>query len=167
METFFPVKKNTEIHLLDFDSSEIFNKSQKTPLRVESNGLTDAINSQTSALQGILTQTIGGSGSTDQLLPSDVRDVLKTLKNPRDFKSVTFDSIVGNEDAKSIFRTEVLLPIKAKKSGVLDLSIYENNRGILFFGSPGNGKTIFVHAIATELVKLYKEIGLSENDVSF
>lgn len=159
--------KKAELRFLKFDSNHLFGESQKIPLKVEAMGISDALKTQTSILSNLLAKNLGGSGTSDQMLSGELKAVMSTLKNPKDFKSVNFDSLIGSDYAKSVFRTNVLLPIKGRLLGIPELTIYDNNRGMILHGPPGNGKTIFAQAVATELVKLYKDNGKSENDVRF
>ena len=66
-----------------------------------------------------------------------------------DDTGVTFDDIDGMEEAKSAIREMVILPMQApEKAAALGIKA---GGGVLLYGPPGNGKTMFGKAIAHEI----------------
>jgi len=66
-----------------------------------------------------------------------------------DDTGVTFDDIDGMEEAKSAIREMVILPMQApEKAKALGIKA---GGGVLLYGPPGNGKTMFGKAIAHEI----------------
>lgn len=62
---------------------------------------------------------------------------------------VTFDDIVGMEDAKAAIREMVIYPMKApEKAKAMKL---KPGGGVILYGPPGTGKTMFGKAIAHEI----------------
>lgn len=57
--------------------------------------------------------------------------------------------IVGLDEAKNVFLEKVIKPIKYKK--IYDKYNLKNGGGILLYGLPGTGKTMFAQAIANEI----------------
>ncbi len=73
---------------------------------------------------------------------------------------ITFDDIAGLEDAKKAFREKVIMPIQHKE-------LYEKfgkkvGGGILLYGLPGTGKTMFAEAASNELDALFIPIKCSD-----
>ncbi len=77
---------------------------------------------------------------------------------PVDSLKVGFDDVVGLDDAKRIVNQYVIYPKQHP-----DLYNYEflPNRGILLFGPPGTGKTMFAKAVAKELDQPFALIKMS------
>lgn len=72
-------------------------------------------------------------------------------KKPK-FEPLTFDDVIGMEDAKAQMMESIILPMKYG-------SIYEryNKRpvkGVLLYGPPGNGKTLLGKAVAHQMATL-------------
>ena len=71
------------------------------------------------------------------------------LSKPKAKTKITFDSIAGLEEAKEAFREKVILPFEHPE-------IYEKfgkkaGGGILLYGLPGTGKTMFAEAASNEV----------------
>lgn len=84
----------------------------------------------------------------------------KTTQKTKDKNAITFDDIAGLERAKESFREKVILPFEhpelykkfGKKAG----------GGILLYGLPGTGKTMFAEAAANEVDALFLPIKCSD-----
>ena len=78
-----------------------------------------------------------------------VKELEKSTKTPKSKNKITFDSIAGLEEAKEAFREKVILPFEHPE-------IYEKygkkaGGGILLYGLPGTGKTMFAEAASNEV----------------
>ena len=76
------------------------------------------------------------------------------MENP----NVTFEDIVGLDDAKRLLKEAVLLPLKYPQ---LFRGILEPWNGVLLFGPPGTGKTMLAKAVATECKTTFFNISAS------
>ncbi len=79
----------------------------------------------------------------------DTSDENTKLSKPKTKTKITFESIVGLEEAKEAFREKVILPFEHPE-------IYEKfgkkaGGGILLYGLPGTGKTMFAEAASNEV----------------
>ena len=75
-------------------------------------------------------------------------------------KKVTFDDIIGLDEAKRAFKEKVIMPIKYRE-------LYEKfgkktGGGILLYGLPGTGKTMFAEAASNELNALFIAVKCSD-----
>lgn len=69
--------------------------------------------------------------------------------SPASDTGVTFDDIDGMDEAKAAIRERIILPLQApEKARALGIG---NGGGVLLYGPPGNGKTLFGKAIAHEI----------------
>lgn len=75
----------------------------------------------------------------------DKKEIKPTLSNEK----ITFDDVVGLDDAKDYVRTQVILPIKYPAK--YETYKKELGGGLLMYGPPGTGKTTFAKAIASEV----------------
>ena len=84
----------------------------------------------------------------------------KTNQKTKDKNAITFDDIAGLERAKESFREKVILPFEHpqlyKKFGK------KTGGGILLYGLPGTGKTMFAEAAANEVDALFLPIKCSD-----
>lgn len=72
----------------------------------------------------------------------------KSLYQPESIERVSFDDVIGLQDAKDRLTEAVTLPMeKPDKMAEFDL---EGRFGILFYGPPGTGKTMMAKAAANE-----------------
>lgn len=81
------------------------------------------------------------------------KKVVKTTKTSVRRKGISFDDIAGLENAKTAFKEKIIMPMKYKE-------LYEKfgkkvGGGILLYGLPGTGKTMFAEAAANELDALF------------
>lgn len=92
--------------------------------------------------------------------PPDLRDLAMTIQreictaNP----NVTFQDIVGLDEAKRLLKEAVLIPMKYPH---LFTGLLEPWKGILLFGPPGTGKTMLAKAVATECRTTFFNISAS------
>jgi transitional endoplasmic reticulum ATPase len=63
-------------------------------------------------------------------------------------EKLTFDDLIGLEEAKHIVKTQMILPLKHPEA----YALYKKNTGggMILYGPPGTGKTTFAKAIANE-----------------
>lgn len=98
---------------------------------------------------------INGDTSVD-----NANEQTKTIKKAKDKNVITFDDIAGLERAKESFREKVILPFEHpqlyKKFGK------KTGGGILLYGLPGTGKTMFAEAAANEVDALFLPIKCSD-----
>ena len=85
---------------------------------------------------------------------------LKVNKSSTNKKGITFDDIAGLETAKTAFKEKVVMPMKHKE-------LYEKfgkkvGGGILLYGLPGTGKTMFAEAASNELDALFIPVKCSD-----
>ncbi len=97
-----------------------------------------------------------GSSSSKKSNEDDYLTKFAPAKNP----GVSFDDIAGLDSAKDEVRRVVVEPLKHPE-------IYERfNRkvggGILLYGAPGTGKTMFAQAVATELKATFFNVKCSD-----
>lgn len=92
-----------------------------------------------------------GKDNNDELEDdSETPEEEKQVKAPKTYRSkIGFDQIAGLEEAKEVFREKVILPFEHPE-------IYEKfgkkaGGGILLYGLPGTGKTMFAEATSKEL----------------
>lgn len=81
-------------------------------------------------------------------------------KKSKDKKGITFDDIAGLDDAKKVFIEKAIMPIMHKE-------LYEKfgkkvGGGILLYGLPGTGKTMFAEAASNELDALFIPVKCSD-----
>ena len=74
---------------------------------------------------------------------------------------VTFQDIVGLEKVKKIFNEKVILPIKHPE--LFEKYQKKSGGGILLYGLPGTGKTMFAKAIASEINATF--IAIKSSDI--
>jgi SpoVK/Ycf46/Vps4 family AAA+-type ATPase len=104
------------------------------------------------------TPGVGGSSGTsgdgaDSSVPC--RDVKQTLTDD----SLSFDDIVGQDEAKEQLRTGILYPLLYPRL------FTEASKGILLYGPPGVGKTMIVRAFVNELQKQASEVSSKSGNV--
>jgi katanin p60 ATPase-containing subunit A1 len=80
------------------------------------------------------------------------RDIL--TRNP----GVTWNSIVGLDNAKALLKEAVVMPLKYPQ---LFTGLLAPWKGVLLFGPPGTGKTLLAKAVATECETTYFNITAS------
>lgn len=111
---------------------------------------------------------VSKSDLVDLIVDSSDDDVVKPAKgkakqkdtNLRKQSSITFDDIAGLEEAKNAFREKVVLAFKHKE-------LYEQygkkvGGGLLLYGLPGTGKTMFAEAASNETDSLFIPIKCSD-----
>jgi len=85
-----------------------------------------------------------GSENEDEQKEPDQR----SLYQPKNIEEVSFDDIIGLQDAKDRLTEAVSLPME--KPGKMTEFDLEGRFGILFYGPPGTGKTMMAKAAANE-----------------
>lgn len=88
------------------------------------------------------------------------KNTTKTNNVNKSKKAITFDDIAGLEDAKQAFKEKVVLALEHK-------DLYEKfgkkvGGGILLYGLPGTGKTMFAEAASNETNSLFIPIKCSD-----
>lgn len=88
------------------------------------------------------------------------KNTTKTNHANKSKKAITFDDIAGLEDAKQAFKEKVVLALEHK-------DLYEKfgkkvGGGILLYGLPGTGKTMFAEAASNETNSLFIPIKCSD-----
>eukprot|EP00927_Polykrikos_kofoidii_P065582 TRINITY_DN61319_c0_g1_i1.p1 TRINITY_DN61319_c0_g1~~TRINITY_DN61319_c0_g1_i1.p1 ORF type:complete len:579 (-),score=101.25 TRINITY_DN61319_c0_g1_i1:54-1790(-) len=94
----------------------------------------------------------GGDKEYRDLAISISRDIL--TRNP----GVTWDSIVGLNNAKALLKEAVVMPLKYPQFFTGLLAPW---KGVLLFGPPGTGKTLLAKAVATECETTFFNISAS------
>ncbi|WP_296615442.1 AAA family ATPase [Sphingomonas sp.] len=88
----------------------------------------------------------GADLSTDSVITSLERDVLKANLRLREVEALSFDSLPGSEHIAEALETHIILPFENKVlARELDL---KPRRGVLLYGPPGTGKTSIGRALA-------------------
>lgn len=75
-------------------------------------------------------------------------------------KGITFNDIAGLEEAKKAFNEKVIMPYKHKK--LFEKFGKKIGGGILLYGLPGTGKTMFAEAASNELDALFIPVKCSD-----
>lgn len=83
------------------------------------------------------------------------KSVIKSKKS-----GITFDSIAGLENVKEIFREKVILPFEHPE--VFEKYGKKAGGGILLYGLPGTGKTMFAEACSNELNATFISVKCSD-----
>ena len=90
------------------------------------------------------------------------RDISDSKYQPVESPGVTFDDIVGLDEAKErIYRT-IILPIE--RPDLFESMNLDTGDGILLYGPPGTGKTMFAQAVATEINAAFFSVKVSDID---
>ncbi len=108
---------------------------------------------------------IGSADTIDENENTTVQEPNKSKKRNSTIKNsaipkIKFSDIAGLEEAKQTIQERVVLPLKHK-------DIYEKygkkvGGGVLLYGLPGTGKTMFAQAVATELNAKFFNIKCSD-----
>ena len=105
-------------------------------------------------------------GDSEEVDPEDNKENKKAAsdKNKSVIKSkksgITFDSIAGLENVKEIFREKVILPFEHPE--VFEKYGKKAGGGILLYGLPGTGKTMFAEACSNELNATFISVKCSD-----
>lgn len=94
------------------------------------------------------------SASAAALAAGGVHEVVDVQRAER--PDVRFSDIVGNEEAVTFLRTEVLLSVKQPQAFRL------KSKGLLMYGPPGTGKTEIARALAGEAACAFFNVNISE-----
>lgn len=88
----------------------------------------------------------------------DENDKSSTSVPPK--SNISFDDIAGLDEAKKAFRERVILPLKHKE--LFEMYSKKAGGGILLYGLPGTGKTMFAEAASNELDALFINVKCSD-----
>jgi transitional endoplasmic reticulum ATPase len=83
-----------------------------------------------------------------------------TSDNKKNKSGITFNDIVGLEEAKKAFNEKVIMPYKHK--ALFEKFGKKAGGGILLYGLPGTGKTMFAEAASNELDALFIPVKCSD-----
>jgi transitional endoplasmic reticulum ATPase len=83
-----------------------------------------------------------------------------TSDNKKNKSGITFNDIVGLEEAKKAFNEKVIMPYKHKD--LFEKFGKKAGGGILLYGLPGTGKTMFAEAASNELDALFIPVKCSD-----
>lgn len=84
----------------------------------------------------------------------------KTTKNNKQINKIYFDDIAGLDDVKQAFKEKIVLPLEHKE---LYAKYHKKlGGGILLYGLPGTGKTMFAQAAANEIDALFIPINCAD-----
>ncbi len=99
----------------------------------------------------------------DLIMLSNIDNVNKSKKTDKGnahHKVITFNDIIGLDEAKNAFREKVVLAFKHKD--LYDKYNKKAGGGILLYGLPGTGKTMFAEAASNESDSLFIPIKCSD-----
>ena len=109
-----------------------------------------------------------GENDAETVSRSDVETALETIENTAsqdyDFRSdepdVDFDDVVGMDDLKRTAHERILDPLE--ETDLYERFGVEIQRGFLFHGPPGTGKTFFARAMAAESRFTFLEVDVDD-----
>jgi len=99
-------------------------------------------------------RVIDGGGATALSYGGDVARIVPKQE------SVTFSDIVGMEDMKKAVRLKIIEPFR--NPGIFARFSKKSGGGVLLYGPPGCGKTMFAKAIASECGCEFISVGISD-----
>lgn len=79
--------------------------------------------------------------------PEMIERIMNEILSTDQLKSTSWNDVVGLEDVKQVLHEMVILPNKRPD---IFTGLRQPPRGLLFFGPPGNGKTMIAKAVASE-----------------
>lgn len=154
---FFTVKKIIEVVVNKFGNEHMKNDSKLAPWLIA-----PAVTIGSLGLAGIITSYSAAAISVALVAyaffygekNSNTNTTVKITKT-KNF-GPNFSSIAGMQDVKERLKKEIIYPLENKKL----YGTYKLNqpKGILFYGKPGCGKTLFAEALAGELKLRFIEI---------
>ena len=101
-----------------------------------------------------------GDLENDEFQSEEEKKSKSSVKAVSTSTGINLDDIMGQDEAKEAIRMRVILPIQHPE-------VYEKfnkkvGGGILLYGLPGTGKTMFAQAVATELNAKFYEVKCSD-----
>ena len=107
---------------------------------------------------GVISLIINSNGFVDN--ENITKKRTNTFGNKKNKAGITFTDIAGLEEAKKAFNEKVIMPYKHKD--LFDKFGKKVGGGILLYGLPGTGKTMFAEAASNELDALFITVKCSD-----
>ena len=107
---------------------------------------------------GIISLITNSNGLVDSEITTTKKT--NTSSNKKNKFGITFNDIAGLEDAKKAFNEKVIMPYKHKD--LFEKFGKKVGGGILLYGLPGTGKTMFAEAASNELDALFIPVKCSD-----
>ena len=107
---------------------------------------------------GVISLITNSNGLVDSEITT--RKKTNTSSNKKNKTGITFNDIAGLEEAKKAFNEKVIMPYKHKD--LFEKFGKKVGGGILLYGLPGTGKTMFAEAASNELDALFIPVKCSD-----
>ena len=120
--------------------------------------LNNYIKDPTSVNNSLVDSTVSSNNKTND--EKRHTQTLKTVSPKKHNGKITFDSIAGLEKVKETFREKVILPFEHPE--IFEKFSKKAGGGILLYGLPGTGKTMFAEAASNELDAKFISIKCSD-----
>ena len=107
---------------------------------------------------GVISLITNSNGFVDN--GNITKKITNTSDNKKNKSGITFNDIAGLEEAKKAFNEKVIMPYKHKD--LFEKFGKKVGGGILLYGLPGTGKTMFAEAASNELNALFIPVKCSD-----